>query len=96
MFSVMVRRSTPQAKRDDLAFPIRVKITVPPHGLGKELDFMIAWLREHIAPGDCANHSAPGVACDTAAFYFRSTEAAQAFLAAFPNAKLANGTVLSR
>lgn len=44
----MNRRSTPSAKRDDDAFPIRVKLAVPPEGLGRRLDEMTAWLRDSL------------------------------------------------
>lgn len=87
----MARHSIRQAKRDDLAFPVRVKVRVPAEGLGSLLDRMHAWLNEHVGAFDHACHSQPGVACSTAAFYFRETGAAVAFLSAFPAAELADG-----
>ena len=88
----MARHSIRQAQRDELAFPVRVKIAVPRNGLGSEVDAMHAWLSEACGAGNFACHSAPGIACDTAAFYFRDMAKARAFVAAFPNAKLADGT----
>lgn len=80
-----------QAKRDDLVFPVRVKVRVPSDGLGKSLDAMIDWLRGNAAATGYACHSAPGLACSTAAFYFCNVETAQAFVSAFPTAELADG-----
>ena len=87
----MVAHSIRQAKRDDLAFAVRVKIYVPDNGLGKALDAMIDWLRGNIPAGDYACHSAPGLGCSTAAFYFRNVLTAHAFVSAFPAAELADG-----
>jgi|JI8StandDraft_2_1071088.scaffolds.fasta_scaffold98929_3 hypothetical protein len=87
----MVQHSIRQAKRDELAFPVRVKIRVPDTGLGAMLDRMMAWLRANISAADFACHSAPGLACSTAAFYFRNVETAYAFVSAFPDAGLADG-----
>ena len=85
------RHSIRQAKRDDLAYPVRVRIRVPENGLGKLLDGMIDWLRENVPAADYACHSAPGLACSTAAFYFREVGIAHAFVSAFPAAELADG-----
>lgn len=87
----MAGHSIRQAKRDELAFPVRVKIRVPGEGLGKTLDCMTDWLRLNVPSHDFACHSAPGLACSTAAFYFRNVETAQAFVSAFPDAGLADG-----
>lgn len=80
-----------QAKRDDLAFPVRVKVRVPDEGLGKALDDMHRWLKENAGAFDFACHNQPGFACSTAAFYFRDTGMAVAFTQAFPEAELADG-----
>ncbi|NBB26277.1 hypothetical protein GVM20_14185 [Porphyrobacter sp. SLTP] len=87
----MTQHSIRQAKRDELAFPVRVKIRVPDTGLGTMLDRMMAWLRANVPAANFACHSAPGLACSTAAFYFRNVETAQAFVSAFPDADLADG-----
>lgn len=87
----MVQHSIRQARRDDLAFPVRVKVRVPPNGLGRALDEMNQWLKENTGAFDHASHNQPGFACSTAAFYFRDTETALAFTQAFPNAELADG-----
>lgn len=87
----MSQHSIRQAKRDDLAFPVRVKIRVPDGGLGKLLDGMIDWLRANVPAADYACHSAPGLGCSTAAFYFRNVDTAHAFASAFPAAELADG-----
>lgn len=56
------------------------------------LDRMMDWLRANVPPLDFACHSAPGLACSTAAFYFRNVETAQAFVRAFQAAELADGS----
>lgn len=85
----MSRRSTPSAKRDDDAFPIRVKFAVPPEGLGKRLDEMMAWLRANL-PGDAhAVHSSRTIGGSAMAVYFVSLADAGQFLEAFPDAPLA-------
>jgi hypothetical protein len=88
-----MQHSIRQAKRDELAFPVRVKVRVPDSGLGATLDRMMAWLRGNVQALDFACHSAPGLACSTAAFYFRNLETAQAFVNAFPTAELADGVI---
>lgn len=88
----MPRRTAPQSKTDDLAFPVRVKIAVPPLGLGRMLDHVFAWLKAELGAREYACHSQPGIGCDTMAVYFRSAEAAQRFVEAFPDLELADGT----
>lgn len=88
----MVSHSIRQARRDDLAFPVRVKVRVPDHGLGKTLDLMSVWLRDNVPAKDYACHSSPGVACTTAAFYFCDIDLAQKFVRSFPEAEMADGT----
>lgn len=89
----MPRRTTPQAKADDLAFPVRVKIVVPEGGLGSAANAMHDWLKRELGPGRYAYHSAGIVAGQQAsALYFRSTADAEDFRAAFPELELADGT----
>jgi hypothetical protein len=87
----MSKHSIRQAKRDDLAFPVRVKVRVPSYGLGTALDRMHGWLNENVGASNHACHSQPGIGCSTAAFYFRTMESALAFVTAFPDAQLADG-----
>lgn len=97
----MVRRSEPQAKIDDRAFPVRVKFAVPPGGtrqISATLDDrMQAWLKSELARGEdgCVRwawHSAPGIDGPAAALYFRSVADAHRFVDAFPEFELADGT----
>ena len=89
----MVRHSTPQWKIDDQAFPVRVKIAVPPGGLGNVLNDMIYWLQDNLGRGNFAQHAAGSVGLrDAAGFYFRSLDDAQRFMDTFPAAELADGT----
>jgi len=43
----MVRRSTPMSETAESLFPVRVRVLVPPGGLGLRLNEMHEWLREH-------------------------------------------------
>lgn len=90
----MIQRTRPQAKTDDLAFPIRVKLAIPHHdramwwGLDTRLTI---WLRE-LGPNRCVRHSGGwSVKGQAMALYFRTLEDAQACLAAFPEFELADG-----
>lgn len=85
----MNRRTTPSAKRDDDAFPIRIKLAVPPDGLGNRLDAITAWLRAELPREAFAVHSARTIGGDAMAVYFLGIEDAARFLAAFSNLQLA-------
>lgn len=91
----MTHRSTSAAKRDDDAFPIRIKLAVPPEGLGKRLDEIYAWLRANLSAGAFAVHSARTIGGDAVAIYFFNLESAAAFLDAFPGLSLAQPRSLS-
>ena len=47
----MVKRIRAQAITDDLAFPVRVKLAVPPYGLGAASQRIDAWLKSELGPG---------------------------------------------
>lgn len=89
----MVRRSTPQRKVDDRAFPVRI--------LFYEKDIAVVnymrihdWLMAHIRRGDYAEHGGPDQANKTVGYYFRTTEDAHRFRSAFPDIELADRTDL--
>lgn len=88
----MVRRSSPQEKIDDSAFPVRVKLFIPENGLQRRLDDLHQWLTFEVGPGEYAVHSASGLAMDAIGVYFRDVEAARALVQAFPEMALADGT----
>jgi hypothetical protein len=66
-------------------FPVRVRIAVPPEGLGRQLEIMHGWLDETCGPEGWA--TAPsgltGVVNDAIAFYFDDAAFAHAFVARF-------------
>ena len=66
-------------------FPVRVRIAVPPGGLGRQLETMRAWLDE--VCGETGWVSAPagliGVMNDAVAFYFDDDAFAHAFVNRF-------------
>ena len=89
----MVRRSESQFKIDDRAFPIRVKFVVPPGGM-RTLEIGISaheWLKRELDPLAWAWGPAHSIACQATAYYFRSLDDAQRFVAAFPQLQLADG-----
>lgn len=87
----MVRRSTPQKKLDEAAFPVRVRFAVPDRGFGLRLDDLMRWLNAEIGPGHFALHSSPARAMDAIGVYLRSADCAQAVVGAFPDFVLADG-----
>jgi hypothetical protein len=75
----MERRSPPQKRIDDHAFPVRVKVLVPARGFENLLLDMHRWLDAEVGRGSYAVHGAgPGLTQATA-WYFRGVEDAQAF-----------------
>lgn len=91
----MTRRSTPQAKIDDSAFPVRLLICVPEMGLGSRSDALHEWLATRIGRGNYAWHAGGrGGTRDRIALYFREPDSASACLTAFPDLELADGTCL--
>lgn len=92
----MVRRSTPQHKIDDAAFPIRVKVYAPDRGyggFGNLLNDMVFWLQDNLPKGDFAQyHGRSRGVRESTGFYFRTLEDARRFLDAFPALELADDT----
>ena len=77
----MDRRSPPQKRIDDHAFPVRVKVLVPERGFENLLLDMHRWLDAEVGRGSYAVHGAGTGLTDATAWYFRSVEEAQAFVA---------------
>lgn len=69
----MTRRSTPQRRIDDEAFPVRVKLLVPEGGFERQFDDLYRWLDQEVGRGEYAFHaaSALGISRDAVAIYFR-------------------------
>ena len=93
----MARRTTPQSKTDDLAFPVRVKFAVPGGGLRSiddTLDVRLReWLARELGRGAYACHAAPSLGTFASAVYFRRVADALRFVEAFPEWELADGTM---
>jgi hypothetical protein len=66
-------------------YPVRVRIAVPPDGLGRQFAVIHAWLDETCGPEGWATAVAglAGVANDAIAFYFDEPAFADAFVARF-------------
>ena len=91
--SRMVHRSDSQFKINDRAFPIRLKFVVPP-GVMRTLEVGITvheWLQRELDYLAWAWGPAHSIACQATAYYFRSLNDAQRFVAAFPQLELADG-----
>ena len=90
----MDRRSPPQKRTDDHAFPVRVKVLVPERGFENLLLDMHRWLDAEVGRGSYAVHGAGAGLTHATAWYFRTVEEAQAFVTKFPMLELADGTEL--
>jgi hypothetical protein len=66
-------------------FPVRVRIAVPPGGLGRQLEIMHGWLDQTCGADGWGSAPAGfgGVVNDAIAFYFADPGFAQAFVARF-------------
>jgi len=66
-------------------FPVRVRIAVPPDGLGRQLGIMHAWLDETCGADGWVSAAAglTGVLNDAVAFYFEDAAFAHAFVNRF-------------
>src|SRR5690348_575451 len=81
---LMVRRSVPAHATDDRYFPARVRIAVPPGGLGNQLDMMHGWLNMHAGRDNFAIRGANNdLRVDAAFFYFVDVTIAKAFVERF-------------
>ena len=86
----MARRSTTAASDADRTFPIRLKVKVPPAGLGMTLVEIDAWLRLSFEDGEYCQGPALAAGINAAAFHFMTINDAQAFLQAFPKLEMAS------
>lgn len=84
----MSRRSQPQSQVDEAAFPVRLRVIVLEYGFGPQLLEIHRWLDRNIGRGNFAHHGGgravtrQGIAEDTTLFYFRTPQAAAAFVEA--------------
>ena len=90
----MARRSTTSAGDADRKFPIRMKVLVPPTGLGTIIVEMDLWLKKTFGPAGYGQGPASATGMDATALHFMTIADAQAFLLAFPRIELAVGVVL--
>ncbi len=92
----MSRRTRPQKKTDDAAFPVRMFLRVPEYGFGARKVEIYEWLTANLGRGEYAIHGGgrhPGVHTidDRIAVYVRHPRAAVALLQAFPDLELSDG-----
>lgn len=81
----MTRASVRAQRHAKRHFPVRIRITVPPEGLGRQLEIMHAWLDETCGPDGWAAAPAglSGIINDATAFYFNDAGFAHAFVLRF-------------
>ncbi len=81
----MARSSQHQQREAERRYPVRVRIAVPPEGLGQQLALMHAWLDDTCGAVGWAAAPAGsvGVVNDAIAFYFADAAFAHAFVARF-------------
>jgi hypothetical protein len=83
-------RAPQQAVREDeRRFPVRIKIAVPPEGLGSRLDQIFAWLDANCGADGwtSAPSSTRGVVNDALSIYFADVTLANAFVARWCSAQ---------
>jgi hypothetical protein len=76
-------RAAQQAARDaERRFPVRIRIAVPPEGLGSRLDQILAWLDDNCGADRWTStpSSTRGVVNDALAIYFADVTLASAFV----------------
>ena len=79
----VVRRSTLTSVTAETLFPVRVRVPVPPRGLGLRLNEMHDWLREHAPNGGHWVGSQHHGLSDAALVYFGDIKVAHEFCEAF-------------
>ena len=81
----MTRASTRAQRQAEQRFPVRVRIVVPPAGLGRQLEIMHGWLDKTCGPDGWMSAPAglSGIANDAIAFYFDDPALAHAFVVRF-------------
>ena len=77
----------------DTAFTVRIKIRVPPHGLGKVLDECFRWLNDNVGTERFSQAATAKLGTSATAFYFLCLEDFLSFLNAFTELETADGTV---
>ena len=92
----MARRTSPQRWTDELRFPVRIRVKVPPSGLGQTLSTATRWLNEEVGSSNYANWPIDSLHGQATAFHFRTIEDAARFCAAFPMFSLADGMATGR
>jgi fructose-specific phosphotransferase system IIC component len=81
----VIRASTRAQRQAEQRFPVRVRIVVPPAGLGRQLEIMHGWLDKTCGPEGWMSAPAglSGIANDAIAFYFDDPAFAHAFVVRF-------------
>jgi hypothetical protein len=78
----MTKRTTPRKMTAERVFPVRVRVPVPPRGLGQRLNEMHDWLRK-VAPDGRHFVASDRGPPDAALVYFADVSVAHAFCDTF-------------
>jgi hypothetical protein len=81
----MTRASMQAWRETERRYPVRVRVAVPPDGLGRQIEIMHTWLDQTCGTEGWATAAAglAGIRYDAIAFYFDDAAFAQAFVARF-------------
>ena len=91
----MSRQYQQQKKRDDLAFPVRVRVRLPEYGSGEDIDTLLNWCRNNVPAGAYAWYpDSRNFTENLELFHFRDTETAHRFVEEL-NLELPDGTTCS-
>ena len=88
----MPQRSMSQRALAEATFPIRIKVRIPPTGLGRDLIELLRWLAREVGEGNFARHDTETLEEEALAIHFRRPEDLNRFLASFPRLELADET----
>jgi hypothetical protein len=81
----MIRAAVRAQREAERRYPVRLRIAVPPEGLGRQLEIMHAWLDETCGTDGWAAAPAgtTGILNDALALYFEDPAFAHAFVVRF-------------
>jgi len=88
MISKMTRRSMSTAARIEATYPIRIKILVPPTGLGQLVSEINQWLNENVGKGKWGSAPATHLGGNAVGYHFDAIDDAVRFVEAFPQLQL--------
>jgi len=77
------RSPSPQKRRDEQRFPVRIRIEVPEEGFGRQLDEMHQWLTDNAGRDGFAWHADTLPGLDASAVFLRDERLVGTFVQQF-------------